>query len=230
MDPKEIRVERITMRIKSNSLTAQITKNVKINYLLSFPEGYEKEQVGEWGLIVFLHGMDMRGEDVTKLNNYGIFGTGKGLSLPFVVAVPQCPSESFWNMERDAVMALVTELIRKHHIDVNRIYLIGYSMGGYGVWDLAINNPQTFAAIVPLSSGGQISKAKQLKDTPIWAFHGALDVIVPVEQMTKMIDAVEQYQSNVKLTIYPDLGHDILGYTLNNEELYSWLLEQKRHN
>jgi hypothetical protein len=100
------KLERITMRLKSNSLAAQITKNVKINYLLSFPEGYEEEHIGKWGLIVFLHGMDMRGEDVSKLNNYGIFGIGKGLSLPFVVAVPQCPSESYWNMERDAVMAL----------------------------------------------------------------------------------------------------------------------------
>lgn len=103
-------------------------------------------------------------------------------------------------------------------------------MGGYGVWDLAINNPQTFAAIVPLSSGGQISKAEQLKDTPIWAFHGALDDIVPVDQMSRMIHAVEQYQSNIKLTIYPDLGHDIMDCTLNKQELYTWLLEQKRLN
>jgi predicted peptidase len=103
-------------------------------------------------------------------------------------------------------------------------------MGGYGVWDLAINNPLTFAAIVPLSSGGQISKAEQLKDTPIWAFHGALDYIVPVDQMSRMIHAVEQYQSNIKLTIYPDLGHDIMDCTLNKQELYTWLLEQKRLN
>jgi predicted peptidase len=133
-------------------------------------------------------------------------------------------------MERDAVMALVTELTANHHIDSNRIYLIGYSMGGYGVWDLAINNPQTFAAIVPLSSGGQISKAEQLKDTPIWAFHGALDDIVPVDQMSRMIHVVEQYQTNITFTIYPDLGHDIMVCTLNNKELYSWLSEQKRLN
>lgn len=218
------------MRIQSNSLTTQITKNVNINYLLSFPEGYSEEADGKWGLIIFLHGMDMRGEDVSKLNNYGIFGIGEGKSLPFVVAAPQCPSESYWNMERDAVMALVTELSANHHIDSNRIYLIGYSMGGYGVWDLAINNPQTFAAIVPVSSGGQISKAEQLKDTPIWAFHGALDNVVPVDQMSRMINAVEQHQSNIKLTIYPDLGHDIMDCTLNKQELYTWLLEQKRLN
>jgi predicted peptidase len=83
-------------------------------------------------------------------------------------------------------------------------------MGGYGVWDLAIHYPETFAAIAPLSSGGQISKADQLKDTPIWAFHGAKDEIVPVEQMTTMINAVEQHQNNVKLTIYPDLCHAII--------------------
>jgi predicted peptidase len=172
----------------------------------------------------------MRGEDITKLYNHGILGLDKGLSLPFVVAVPQCPSESYWNIERDAIMAMVAETTKSHHIDTNRIYLIGYSMGGYGVWDLAINNPRTFAAIVPLSSGGQVSKAKELRNTPIWAFHGGLDDIVPVEQMTKMIKAVEQYQSNIKLTIYPDRGHDIMACTLNNQELYSWLLEQKRFN
>ncbi|WP_246627673.1 prolyl oligopeptidase family serine peptidase [Paenibacillus solanacearum] len=209
-------------------MNAQITKNVKINYLLSFPEGYGEDEEVKWGLIIFLHGMNMRGEDVTKLKSYGIFGIGQGLSLPFVIAVPQCPSESYWNMERDAVMALVTELTTNHRIDSSRIYLIGYSMGGYGAWDLAINYPETFAAIVPLSSGGQVSKAEQLKDTPIWAFHGALDDIVPVDQMSKMIRTVEQYSSNIKLTIYPDLGHDIMESTLNNQELYTWLLEQRR--
>ncbi|CAH1221565.1 hypothetical protein PAECIP111891_05236 [Paenibacillus allorhizoplanae] len=100
-------------------------------------------------------------------------------------------------------------------------------MGGYGVWDLAIHNPKTFAAIVPLSSGGQISKAEHLKNTAIWAFHGAIDKIVPLEQMTDMVTAVEQHQGSVNLTIYPDLGHDILRTTLSNQELYSWLLKQK---
>ncbi|MFK7697222.1 hypothetical protein ACI5FR_30805 [Paenibacillus sp. HJGM_3] len=45
-----------------------------------------------------------------------------------------------------------------------------------------------FAAIVPMSSGGQIYKAEQLKDIPIWAFYGAIDDIIPVEQMTRMIN------------------------------------------
>ncbi|MDF2713624.1 MAG: hypothetical protein K0R28_549 [Paenibacillus sp.] len=35
----------------------------------------------------------------------------------------------------------------------------------------------------------------------------ALDDIVPVDQISEMIHAAEQYQSNIKLTIYPDLRH-----------------------
>lgn len=172
----------------------------------------------------------MRGKELSQLSNYGlleIINKGK-LPLPFVVAVPQCPSESYWNMERDAVTGLVDELITNHRLDPRRIYLIGYSMGGYGVWDLAIHNPKTFVAIVPLSSGGQVSKAEQLKNTAIWTFHRARDGIVPLEQMTNMVSAVEQHQGSVSLTIYPDMGHDILRTTLSNQELYTWLLEQRK--
>lgn len=219
------------MIVQPKTCSVKITKKVQIDYLISFPEGYE-DQSRDWGLIIFLHGMDMRGEDVTQLCNYGlleIVNEGK-LSLPFVVAVPQCPSESYWNMERDAVVALVDELTTNHRIDLSRIYLIGYSLGGYGVWDLAIHNPKAFTAIVPLSSGGQISKADKLKDIPIWAFHGAKDEIIPLEQMMDMVTAVEKHQGIVRLTVYPDLGHDIMMETLGNQELYiyAWLLEQKK--
>ncbi|WP_161407471.1 carboxylesterase family protein [Paenibacillus silvestris] len=206
----------------------EITKKVQIDYLISHPEGYADLNC-EWGLIIFLHGMDMRGEDISQLSNYGlleIMNEGE-LSLPFIVVVPQCPYESYWNMERDAVTALIDEVVADHRVDRKRIYLIGYSMGGYGVWDLAIHHPKKFAAIVPLSSGGQISKAEQLQNTSIWAFHGAKDNIVPVEHMTNMINAIEQHQGRARLTIYPDQGHDIMRAALSNQELYSWLLEQK---
>lgn len=217
------------MTINRSTLSVEITKKVQIDYLISFPDGYA-DQTREWGLIVFLHGMDMRGENVTQLLNYGLLeAVNEGnLSLPFVVAVPQCPSESYWNMERDAVTALIEELSANHRVDGRRIYLIGYSLGGYGVWDLAIHNPKMFAAIVPLSSGGQVSKAEKLKDISIWAFHGAKDDIVPLEQMTDMVSAIEKHQGKVRLTIYSDLGHDIMRETLSNQELYSWLLEQTK--
>lgn len=115
----------------------------------------------------------MRGEDVSQLSNYGlleIINEGE-LSLPFIVAVPQCPYESYWNMERDAVNALIDEVVANHRVDRKRIYLIGYSMGGYGVWDLAIHHPKVCCNCT-LSSGGQISKAEQLKTHQFGHFMG----------------------------------------------------------
>lgn len=215
------------MNVVSNTLNTEIRKKIQIQYLLSFPEGYQEEPGRKWGLILFLHGMDMRGENATRLLNYGLLGS-ESHPLPFLIAVPQCPSESYWNMERDGVMALIDELTAHNRVDSSRIYAIGYSMGGYGVWDLAIHKPSQFAAIVPVSSGGQKSKAAQLKDTPIWAFHGARDEIVPLNQMIDMVQAVQMHHGNVKLTVYPDLGHDIMNQVLNNRELYEWLLSHKR--
>jgi predicted peptidase len=45
-----------------------------------------------------------------------------------------------------------------------------------------------------------------------------------------MVDAVRSAGGNVKLTIYPEAGHDAWTQTYNDPELYRWLLQQKRHH
>jgi dipeptidyl aminopeptidase/acylaminoacyl peptidase len=63
---------------------------------------------------------------------------------------------------------------------------------------------------------------------PIWAFHGAKDGVVPVEESKEMVEAINARGGNAKLTIYPDANHDSWTETYNNQELYDWLLEHRR--
>ena len=63
-----------------------------------------------------------------------------------------------------------------------RFALTGLSMGGYGTWDLIARFPDRFAAAVPICGGGDPKTASQIKHIPIWAFHGALDSVVPPGQ------------------------------------------------
>ena len=49
------------------------------------------------------------------------------------------------------------------------------------------------------------------------------DRVVPVGRTTEMVDALKQYGSDVKMTIYPDAGHDSWTETYDNEKLYGWL-------
>ena len=76
--------------------------------------------------------------------------------------------------------ALADHVVQSYHIDPDRVYVTGYSMGGAGTWDLAVAAPERFAAIAPLAGGGDESQAHGLMDLPIWAFHGAVDEVVPL--------------------------------------------------
>src|SRR5882757_10479680 len=65
------------------------TQNLKINYLLFLPPGYEAKSGKRWPLILFLHGSGERGRDVRKV---AIHGPPKYVTehpdFPFIVVSP----------------------------------------------------------------------------------------------------------------------------------------------
>jgi predicted peptidase len=70
--------------------------------------------------------------------------------------------------------------------------------------------------------------AARLRQTPIWAFHGAKDPIVPLRRSEELINALQKNNPQAKLTVYPDAMHDSWTATYDNPEVYAWLLEHKR--
>ena len=102
-------------------------------------------------------------------------------------------------------------------------------MGGYGTWHLAAAQPDRFAAIAPICGGGLWyegfpEKVCVLEKVPVWAFHGAKDPSVPLEESAKMVRALEACGGNVRFTVYPDATHDSWTETYDNPELYEWFL------
>ena len=115
-------------------------------------------------------------------------------------------------------------------MDADRVYGMGASMGGYGTWQMAMSMPSYYAAIVPICGGGMYWNAFRIKDLPVWAFHGAKDQTVFVEESIKMTDAIRGWGGNPKLTIYPENTHDAWTDTYSNDEVYKWFLEHKNKN
>ncbi|MBN1817344.1 MAG: prolyl oligopeptidase family serine peptidase, partial [Sedimentisphaerales bacterium] len=72
--------------------------------------------------------------------------------------------------------------------------------------------------------GGQTYLARQLRDVPVWAFHGDKDNVVPAEESKRMVFAVKSSGGDANLTVYPEAGHDSWTETYNNPDLYKWLL------
>lgn len=208
-------------------------------YLLFLPEGYGADATMCWPLIFFLHGAGERGGDVWKVATHGppkIDATQT--DFPFVVVSPQCPAGEFWS--DDVLTALLDEVEKKYAIDPHRVYLTGLSMGGFGVWNLALAHPARFAAIAPVCGGGETifltlarnydpARLALLQSLPIWAFHGGQDPVVPTDESVRMVELMKKLGAKeAKLTIYPEAKHDSWTQTYANPELFKWFLRHSR--
>ena len=198
---------------------------VQLNYLLYLPAVYEEKE--SWPLLLFLHGAGERGNDIELVKVHGppkLIAAGK--DFPFIVVSPQCREGGWW--EPVSLLALLDEMVLRHNVDKDRVYVTGLSMGGYGTWDLAAYAPERIAAIAPICGGSHPILAKEIAHLPIWAFHGAKDEVVKLERSQEMVDALRQAGGNARLTVYPEVAHDSWTESYNNPELYSWLLKQSK--
>jgi len=101
-------------------------------------------------------------------------------------------------------------------------------MGGDGIWALALAAPRRFAAIAPISGVGDPESACALRSVPVWAFHGAVDPVVPLREDQEMVEALRACGGDAKLTVYPDAGHDAWTAAYGDPALYAWLLAHRR--
>jgi predicted peptidase len=72
------------------------------------------------------------------------------------------------------------------------------------------------------------NRGRCLHETPVWVFHGAADPIMPALWSEQMAARLQDCGGDVKLTVYPGVGHDAWTRTYDNPELYEWLLEHRR--
>jgi predicted peptidase len=216
------------MAQKSCLLAKKMTKQIHCCYLLFLPSGYERTKK-KWPLILFLHGAGERGDDLNLVKKHGVAKIVENdPAFPFIVASPQCPKEQWWSME--ALVALLDNLETKYRIDPERIYVTGLSMGGFATWQLAFENPHRFAAIAPICGGGIANLTFRVKHLPIWAFHGAKDETVPVEESQRLVAALRKRGGKPKLTIYRNAGHDSWTLAYANKKLYAWFLAHRKQS
>lgn len=202
-------------------------------------------------VILFLHGSGERGVDNQAQLNAGL---GPYLrkhmdDFPAIVVFPQAPSGGQWiGASLEVALAALDAAAGEFSGDAQRIYLTGMSMGGIGVWELALMEPRRFAALVPISCAvtqinparmpyvGRIVRepdpyaalAARLRHVPIWIFHGAKDDAVSPEDDRKTHAALKAASADVRYTEFPDANHDAWDPAFATPGLWTWLFAQKR--
>lgn len=204
--------------------------------------------------ILFLHGSGERGSDNRRQLEVGLgpYVRGRRQDFPAIVVFPQAPGDSEWTQDagRIAFAALDAALL-EFGGDPARVHLTGISMGGYGTWELALQSPQRFAALVPVCGGITVDwtdarpemqtgsvlgaadpfaeAARRLRNVPTWIFHGAKDDAVPPAQSRRMAAALEAAGArDVRYTEFPDANHNSWDPAYATPALWDWLFEQKR--
>lgn len=212
---------------QSRHVQAVITIDETVRFLLYLPPGYRDDPDRRWPLMFFLHGSGERGTDLRQVKAWGPPSMLEGVAdYPFIVVSPQVPMGQSWNPH--VLHGLLQRLQRELRIDPDRVVATGLSMGGFGVWNWALEYPHDLAAIAPIAGGGDDDRACRATTVPVWAFHGEADTVVPLKLGQDMVDALRQCGGQARLTTYPGVGHDAWVPAYRDPELLRWLQAQRR--
>lgn len=212
-------------------------------------DGKPEEAGKKYPLLVFLHGAGERGTD----NSLQLLYLPSLMASPLwreryqcYVLAPQCRPDrkwvnSDWSAPTDPVMAesptdqiaavmqMIDQTIADEQIDVSRIYVTGLSMGGFGSWDLALRQPDRFAAVAPICGGVDCSRLTVLKSVPVWIAHGDDDTVVPVDRSRNAYKALTEIGAKVTYVELSGVGHNSWTPTFTDPDgMVPWLFRQKR--
>lgn len=216
-------------------------------------------------LIVWLHGGGESGYKGILYNNVSQLKANRG-AVTFAtdeaqeifrgayVLAPQVPDE--WSEHLIDTKELIDKIIADYQLDSDRIYVYGCSAGGYMALDLAVHNPNFFAAVVATCPAidqsnidvygeGRIITDEEimtLKDTPIWLVQSKNDGTVKYEEAAlRVYNLLKDVNKNAILTAYDVVqvgdevysgGHESWVYTAlnmpeyNGEHLWQWTARQ----
>ncbi len=215
-------------------------------FRLHVPENYDTAL--SYPLILYFHGSGERGIDNEITLKHGVMNFVRAENLvkyPCFIIVPQCMPEHRWvevhwslpshsrpeNMSVPMCLAveILNQTIEWYPVDTSRIYVTGLSMGGFATWDIITRFPDRFAAAIPVCGGGDTALASLITHVPIWAFHGKLDRVVLPSRSIDMVDAVNRYGGNAKLTLLETIGHNAWDKAYTNPKLIEWLFSLQRN-
>ncbi len=214
-------------------------------YLVYLPPGYETDTGKRWPLMLFMHGMGDRGDNlllVVKASPFKMIRE-KG-PLPFIIVAPLLSgSPEFFSFPGKYIEGVLDEVAKRYRIDEKRVYLTGLSLGGEAAYRYSLQHPERIAAMASL--GGMLAihvpqyysrEIKELEGVPLsrlrgvaaWQIHGTGDAIVPVQLARRLVDEFARSGVQVRYTELTDHEHDVWSDTFADPAFYDWFLQHAK--
>jgi poly(3-hydroxybutyrate) depolymerase len=176
---------------------------------------YGEAEEGERRLFISMHGGGGAPERVNTRqwnNQIKLYVPKEGWYV-----APRAPTDT-WNLWHeghiDALFSrLIEDMVANHGVDPNKVYLMGYSAGGDGVYQLAPRLADRFGAASMMAGHPNDATADGLYNLPFLIYMGGKDAAYKRNEVAaewgKKLEALQKKHGGYdhKVTIYPELGH-----------------------
>jgi len=215
------------------------------------PPGYDAKR--RWPMAVILHGYNPRNPDYIHWWSVDSRHNELADAHDVIVIEPHGRGNtSYLGIGEADVLRAIAEARQLFAVDDDRVYLMGYSMGGGGTWHVGTRYPELFAAIAPIYGGwdyrgwidpnemakqtplqrfrnerdSSFVQAESLLSTPVFVNHGDRDDLVDVKFSRYAVRMLQRWGYEIRYWEHPGKGHGGLGC---EDELMRWLLAHKRN-
>jgi predicted esterase len=181
-------------------------------YALYVPE--DSDPLRPTPLVIGLHGGGPGGERGNLVVGEGWQALGLYLEecqrRRWICACPTAVKGDWSARENSKLLdALLDEICALYNVDLNRVYLIGHSMGGAGVWAQALRRPRIWAAVAAASSYDVQGIDRLLRSgTGFYVYHGESDSRTPVVDVLRFVEPLAGSAVDFVYTELPGRGHE----------------------
>ena len=219
-------------------------------YFVRLPTDYDPTK--RYPLLLFLHGYV---PETSKLDPWVLpakqwqMAADRGL----ILCLPHGRRNTdFLGIGEVDVLRVYEEMCRWYSIDLDRVFMTGCSMGGYGGWAIGLRHPDLFAGLGLMSGqtdfftwerrnrdadrfkawcilqNNPLDLAVNAQHLPVSLQHGGDDPLVPVVHSRLIVPVLQQLGYDIDYTEYKGQGHYIYWEDEPFEKLFDWCLKPRR--
>lgn len=183
-------------------------------------------------LLIVLHGRRNKAKpnEAFKVQSIASLWTKKEnyKENPCFVIQPYYPPKGGWEKIPEQLDATIQHLANHLPIDLERVYLFGFSNGGQGTFQALARQPEWFAGAVtvagPVSPKSVVGKIK----APVWCWVGGNDTDLKKNiRLPELAKKLQEVDDRVKLNVVPNASHYVIPQSIGTENVRTWLFEQR---
>ncbi len=197
----------------------------KIDYALYVPEDYDPAK--SYPLVIAMHGSGQSKQPIDMvLRRYEMATTWVKNGYDCIVFAPHSHNlnaeegkfDTQWSTAKGTsplalgesgkiTYKIIEELREEFSIDLNRQYLTGLSMGGWGVYAMIADHPDDWAGALlscatTWDNNEQIAEIVKEYEIPVWIFHAPDDPVRSFGEFAKIVNALNDADADYRVTVY----------------------------